>query len=246
MPVIYLSPSTQEGNYYVTGGTEEQYMNQLADAMVPYLDSSGIRYTRNTPEMSAAGSIAASNAGNYDLHLALHTNAAPDDRYGSVRGSIVFYYPGSPRGQRAASIITDGLKAIYPIPNLVRSEGTTTIGEVRLVRAPSVFLELAYHDNVDDANWITENIPVIARNLVLSLTEYFGIPFFETTKKRPAVVDVSFGALNIRSRPDRNAPILARAPKGSPLLVRNRYDGWYLVSYEDVIGYAAEDYVRPY
>ena len=48
MPIIYLSPSTQEGNLYVTGtGTEEQWMNRLADAMVPYLNASGIRYTRN-------------------------------------------------------------------------------------------------------------------------------------------------------------------------------------------------------
>ena len=244
MPVIYLSPSTQEGNYYVTGGTEEQYMNLLADNMVPYLDASGIRYTRNTPGMTAAGSIAASNAGNYDLHLALHSNAAPDDRYGSARGSIVFYYPGSRRGQRAAEIITDGLKAIYPVPNLVRSEGTTTIGEVRLVRAPSVFLELAYHDNVDDANWITRNIPAIARNLVLSLTEYFGIPFFETQEYRSGTVDVSYGVLNIRSRPDLSAPILARAPKGASLRIRNHYDGWYLVDYGKVTGYAAEAYIK--
>ena len=49
MPIIYLSPSTQEKNEYVNGGTEEQYMNLLADKMVPYLDSSGIRYVRNTP-----------------------------------------------------------------------------------------------------------------------------------------------------------------------------------------------------
>ena len=246
MPIIYLSPSTQEGNYYVTGGTEEQYMNLLADAMVPYLNASGIRYTRNTPEMTAVSSIAASNAGNYDLHLALHSNAAPDDRYGSVRGSIVFYYPGSARGRRAAEIITDGLKAIYPIPNLVRSEGTTTIGEVRRVRAPAVFLELAYHDNEEDANWITQNIPAIGRNLVLSLTEYFGIPFFETMEKRQGVVDISFGALNIRSRPDLAAPVLVRAPKGSPLLVKNQYNGWYLVQYGDTVGYAAEEYVRLY
>ena len=26
MPIIYLSPSTQEYNKYVTGGTEEEYM----------------------------------------------------------------------------------------------------------------------------------------------------------------------------------------------------------------------------
>ena len=43
--------------------------------------------------MTAASSIAASNAGNYDLHLALHSNAAAGDQAGKVRGSIAFYYP---------------------------------------------------------------------------------------------------------------------------------------------------------
>ena len=243
MPIIYLSPSTQERNLYVTGGTEEQYMNLLADAMEPYLDASGIRYSRNTPEMTAVSSIAASNAGNYDLHLALHSNAAPPDRYGTIRGSIVFYYPGSVKGQRAAQIITDGLKAIYPIPNLVRAESTTAIGEVRRVRAPSVFLELAFHDNVDDAAWLKQNLSAIARNLVLSLTEYFGIPFFEWSLNRPGVVDVSFGVLNIRSRPNMDATILAQAPDGAPLTILNQYNGWYLVNYNGTVGYAKDDFV---
>ena len=51
MPIIYLSPSTQEWNQYVTGGTEEYYMNLIADAMVPYLRSNGIQFTRNTPDI---------------------------------------------------------------------------------------------------------------------------------------------------------------------------------------------------
>lgn len=243
MPVIYLSPSTQENNYFVSGGTEEAYMNLLADAMVPYLNASGIRYNRNTPDMTAASSIAASNAGNYDLHLALHSNAAPEGQYGSVRGSIAFYYPGSPQGQRAARMIADGLKAIYPDPNLVRSEPATNIGEVRRVRAPAVLLELAFHDNEEDAAWIKGNIPTIARNLVLSLTEYFGIPFFSQQMEQTGVADISFGVLNIRARPDRGAAVVARVPDGTPLLIRNRYDGWYLVEYSGIVGYAAQDFV---
>ena len=243
MPILYLSPSTQENNYYVIGGTEEQYMNLLADKMVPYLDASGIRYSRNTPDMTAVSSIAASNSGNYDLHLALHSNAAPDDRYGTVQGSIVFYYPGSTKGRRAAEIIADGLKSIYPQPNLVRAEGTTAIGEVRRVRAPSVFLELAFHDNEEDAAWIRDNLDAIARNLVLSLTEYFGIPFFENSLNRPAVVDVSWGVLNIRSRPNTAAAILIQAPDGAPLTVLNRFDGWFLVNYNRGTGYAREDFI---
>lgn len=243
MPIIYLSPSTQESNYFVNGGTEEQYMNLLADKMVPYLDASGIRYSRNTPDMTAASSITASNAGNYDLHLALHSNAAPEGKYGTVRGSIVFYYPGSVQGEKAANLIADGLKTIYPQPNLVQAQSTTAIGEVKRVRAPSVFLELAFHDNEADATWIKNNLDAIAKNLVLSLTEYFQIPFFERENARPGVVDVSWGALNVRARPNASAPILAQAPDGAPLTILNGTGGWYLVNYSGIIGYVSDDFV---
>lgn len=243
MPTIYLSPSTQENNYYVTGGTEEQWMNRLADAMEPYLTASGIQYVRNTPEMTAASSIRASNAGNFDLHLALHSNAAPEGQYGTARGIIVYYYPGSAAGRRAAEIVAENLKAIYPLPNNVRAEGTTAIGEVRLVRAPSVFIELGYHDNPDDATWVTRNLDAIARNIVLSLTEYFGLPFLEPQTPRPAVVDVSWGYLNIRDRPNTSAPVLARAYDGARLTVLNEWQGWYLVRFQDVLGWASSNFI---
>ena len=243
MPIIYLSPSTQENNYYVTGGTEEQWMNRLADEMEPYLTASGIRYVRNTPEMTASSSIRASNAGNFDLHVALHSNAAPEDQYGSARGIIVFYFPGSSEGQRAALIMADNLKSIYPLPNLVRAEATIAIGEVRRVRAPSVFLEIGYHDNPDDATWVTTNLASIARNLVLSLTEYFGLPFLEPRPPQAAIVDVNWGTLNIRDRPNRSAPILASVVDGTPLTVLNEWQGWYLVQLNGILGWASGNFI---
>jgi len=176
MPSIYLSPSTQEFNPYITGGTEEYYMNLIADAMEPYLYATGIDFTRNTPEMTAASSIAASNSGNYDLHLALHSNAS-GTAAGSRRGSEVYYFPTSVNGRRAAEIIANNLQLIYPIPNGVKTVPTTTLGEVRRTRAPSVLIEFAYHDNYEDALWIQNNINAIAQNVVISLADYFGIPF---------------------------------------------------------------------
>ena len=51
MPKIFLSPSTQEYNEYYDGsGSEEYYMNLIADYMEPYLTASGIQYTRNDPK----------------------------------------------------------------------------------------------------------------------------------------------------------------------------------------------------
>ena len=37
MPFLFLSPSTQDFNPYVTTGNEQYWMNQLADRMEPYL-----------------------------------------------------------------------------------------------------------------------------------------------------------------------------------------------------------------
>ena len=243
MPIIYLSPSTQENNLYVNGGTEEEWMNRLADALEPYLTASGIRFTRNTPQMTAASSIRASNAGEYDLHLALHSNAAPEGLYGQRRGIIVFYYPGSAQGQRAANLVADGLKTIYPLPNDVRAEPSTTIGEVRLVRAPSVFIELGYHDNRDDAVWIKSNIDATARSIALSLTEYFGLPFLTPRAYRNGVVEGTWGSLNIRDKPSTDSYVVTQAPDGARLTVINQYRGWYVVRYNGIVGWASADYV---
>ena len=77
MPKIFLSPSTQEYNEYYDGsGSEEYYMNLIADYMEPYLTASGIQYTRNDPSGDVNQSVAKSNQGTYDLHLALQSNAA--------------------------------------------------------------------------------------------------------------------------------------------------------------------------
>lgn len=244
MPRIYLSPSTQEGNMYVIGGSEEYYMNLIADAMIPYLQSSGIQYTRNSPEMTAGDAIRESNRGNYDLHLALHSNAAPEGQYGTYRGVDVYYSPLSSRGRRAAQIFVRNLKSIYPVPARVRALTTTTIGEVTQTRAPAVFLELGYHDNVQDANWVSNNIERIARNLVLSLTEYFGIPFIEPMTPQRGVVNVSSGNLNLREKPSRTARVIASIPDGAMLTVLGQWQGWYVVNYRGRVGYVAAQYVN--
>ena len=244
MPIIYLSPSTQEYNPYVNTGTEEYWMNRLADAMEPVLDATGIRYSRNAPDMTAASSIAASNAGHYDLHLALHSNASAPENPGSQRGILAFYYPGSVWGQKAARLLADGLKAIYPLPDLVRAEPSAAIGEVRRTRAPAVLLELGFHDDPQDAAWIVSSIPAIAENLVQSLAAYFGIPFFPDSSPRPGTVETAGGALNVRARPAADAPVVARLYDGARVTVVNAWEGWYLIRFGEETGYAAAGFIR--
>ena len=231
MPTIYLSPSTQEFNEYVNGlGTEEEWMNRLADAMEPPAHRQRHPLHPQHPDMTAASSIQASNAGSDDLHLALHTNASGAGQEGRNRGILAFYYPGSPRGQRAAGFFVDGLKAIYPLPALVRTEPTTTIGEVRRTRAPAVLLELGFHDNPEDAQWIVTHIDAMAESLVLSLTEFFGLPFFPASTPQPGEVRVDLGVLDVYARPSYDSALVAQLYDGARVTVVNEYYGWYLIA----------------
>jgi len=243
MPIIYLSPSTQEFNPYNGGGNEEYYMNLIADAMEPYLAASGIRFVRNTPDMTAASSIAASNAGNYDLHFALHSNATGSGD-GSRRGSEVYYYPTSERGKRFADIVARNLQLIYPLPNSVKTVPTTSLGEVRRVKAPGVLVEIAYHDNAEDAQWIRDNINTIAANLVLSLTEYFGIPFNTPQPIFVATVATNGGNLNVRYNPSTQATIVGSIPNGAEVTVYAQIPDWSVVQYGNIVGYVSTRYLQ--
>ena len=243
MYTVFLSPSTQEFNPYVTVGNEELWANRIADAMEPYLRSTGISYVRNDPSQPVTGSIAQSNAGQYDVHLALHTNAAGPANAGRVRGADAYYYPGSAAGQRLADILVENYKRIYPLPDLVRAIPTTRLAEVARTRAPAVLFELAYHDNVEDANFITGNVDRIARNLVQSLAQYFGIPFIDTVPPRQGHVRTMGGALNVRNKPSTEGAVIGQIPNGSIVTVQGRTGDWYVVTYDGLTGYAAARYI---
>ena len=246
MPRIFLSPSTQEYNPYITGrGSEEYFMNLIADAMEPYLLANTIRFTRNTPDMTAASSIRLAHSGSYDFYLALHSNGSTDgSREGTVRGVIAFYYPTSANGRRAADIFVQGLKEIYPLPDKFYAMATTTLGKMRQPYMPSVLRELGYHDNTADALWIQENIQNIAENLVQSLTEYFGLPFIYPMTPRTGTVITQRDALNVRSYPALSGQIVGSVPPQGQVTVYGQFDGWYSIGYGNLAGYVLSDFVQ--
>lgn len=246
MPKIFLSPSTQEYNQYITGaGSEEYFMNLLADAMEPLLLSNGIQYVRNDPQGTVSTSIQQSNAGSYDFHLALHSNASGPGSEGRNRGIIAFYYPGSVNGQRAAELFASALREIYPVPDQVTTRSTTTLAEVRRTKAPTVLLEIGYHDNAADAQWIAEHINLIAQTLVKAMTEYFGLPYVYPGPSQPGLAVTDSGdPVNLRAYPSAEGQVLTQIPCGATVTVFGQYRGWYVVLYNDTIGYANSAFIR--
>jgi len=245
MARIFLAPSTQEYNEYYSGGSEEFHMNQLADALAPYLTASGIRYTRNNPEGNVISSVGLANQGTYDLYLSLHSNAAPEGSEGTLQGPDIYYFPTSVKGRYAAQLIEENLKEVYPTPELVNIIPSTYYYELRRSRAPAVLVEVAYHDNPEDAAWITQSTDKIARALAMAVSEFLNVPFIEPSEVQEGTVKLTSGTLNIRSAPSTNAEIIGSANNGDRVLILQALPEWYRISLDGHHGYASSRFIVP-
>lgn len=243
MPKVFLSPSTQEWNKYATEGNEELYMNLLADRMEPYLRSSGITFVRNDPNRNVQGAIKDSNAGEYDVHLALHSNAAPESLAGKLRGIDIYFAPNSTDSERLANIIANNLKSIYPLPDKSRAVPTYNLGEVLQTKAVAVLCELGYHDNYADEAWLKNNLELIAKNLVRSLCDYFGIPFVLPSAIQYGMVVTDGSNLNIRDYPSMEGKIIGKIPNNAAVLINGETGNWYVITYNNIAGYASKDFI---
>lgn len=246
MPSIYLSPSAKSWSAYITGsGSEEYNMNLLADHMIPYLQANAIRYTRNAPGMTGTASAVQANQGNYDFYLALGSTSSGNGAEGKNRGIMIAYTPGCPEGQRAAELIADHLRSIYPIPNQVRSQPAADLGTIRRPRFPAVRVEIGYHDNIGDATWIESHFDAIAQQIVRALTDYFGLPFSYPLESTVFdTVSENYGTVNLMGYPSASGPVLVGVPAGAAVTVYGQRQDWYSVRYEDQLGYLRAAYLR--
>lgn len=168
---VYLSPSTQEHNLGVGGfGTEEKRMNQIADILGAELLRHDMGVFRNKPEWTLSQAVADSNARNPDLHFAIHSNA------GGGRGCEVYAYTAGGEGEKAARVIYEELEVITPTADR-GVKFKPGFYELRATEAPAVLVEIAFHDNVEDAEWIISNIESIAIALAKGVLRYFGINY---------------------------------------------------------------------
>ena len=244
MPSVYLSPSTQEYNRTIVGNSEEYYMNLITDAMLPYLQASGIRYGRNDPSMTALEAARQANGGDYDFFLSIHSNAAPEPNSGTVRGAEIYYYPESEEGRRAATIFANNYEQIYPLPENIKIIPLATLIELNKTRMPAILFELAYHDNLRDFLWLSSNIAEIGRNLALSLADYFGVDFVEPFPFARGVVEISGGRLNVRSAPSINSEIIGYLNNGDLVEIMRLENNWYEIRKGNLNGFANAEFIR--
>ena len=171
--VIFLSPSAQEYNIgYGDYGSEEYRMNRIADIVEKMLRDQGYTVYRNNPNEKLSDAVRRSNEVNPDIHVALHSNASGEGF--SAQGPEIFANRPNTPGDRLANLIYNEIMQIYPDPTKGRGVlYTSSLYEIIRTNAPAVLLEVAFHDNPEDAQWIINNEDQIAQAIVSGINSYF-------------------------------------------------------------------------
>ena len=171
--VIFLSPSAQEYNIgYGDYGSEEYRMNRIADIVEKMLRDQGYTVYRNNPNEKLSDAVRRSNEVSPDIHVALHSNASGEGF--SAQGPEIFANRPNTPGDRLANLIYNEIMQIYPDPTKGRGVlHTSSLYEIIRTNAPAVLLEVAFHDNPEDAQWIINNEDQIAQAIVSGINSYF-------------------------------------------------------------------------
>jgi len=200
MKKIYISGPVQDknlglGNY----GSEEFRMQIIAKELARLLTESGLvkAYT-NKSEMDLWKIVRDSNSKNVDFHLAIHSDAGPI----TAEGTTSIYHKGSNLGKKYAQIIYDYIapKSAGKDRGVVPDTNYTNTGfyELKKTQAPAVLVELGFHTNPVESQWIIDEPEEIAKGLFNAVMKIFDLVIPEVISDYEIAVEflVSKGVLS--------------------------------------------------
>lgn len=168
---IFLSPSSQTGNVYAYGGTNEAVVcGNIAQACEKALQRCGFSVKLEQFD-TLVNRVTHSNQWSADLHVPIHTNAFNQ----KVSGTRILCYDLKGEGYKASKAIFEALAPVTPGV----SENITTSGFYEIVysQAPCVYIEVDFHDVPDVAKWLIENTDQIGEAVCKGICQYFGVNY---------------------------------------------------------------------
>ena len=174
---VYLSPSDQRRNTYAVGDTTEAIQcGRIAEACKAALERSGVEVMLGQYDLMASR-VAASNLFKADLHVPIHTNACN----GKASGTHLFCYSSkkSSAGYKACKAVMDVLGPVTPgTSDVIRAY--PALFEVKYPAAPTVYIEVDFHDVPRIAQWLIDNTMFIGETIAKGLCAALGVPFVES------------------------------------------------------------------
>lgn len=197
---VYLSPSDQKRNTYAVGNTAEDVQcGKIAAACKTALERSGVKVMVGQYD-TMANRCKASDAFKANLHVPIHTNAAN----GKASGTRIFCYKldKSSEGYKAAKAVFDVLAPLTPGTS-ENIKANPNLFEVKTPAAPTVYIEVDFHDVPEVAQWIIDNTELIGETIAKGICSYLGVTFKAAASKPTTAGNVIYrvqvGAFSVKA-----------------------------------------------
>lgn len=226
---IYLSPSNQDGNTYAAGNTNEMVQcNRIAEYAKKALERNGFSVMKAPEGQSMSASVAQSNSWNSDLHIPIHTNAFNGTLTG---GTMVMIYSSASENLKAASALLNSVAPITPGKDYA-IQVRTDLYELYATKAVAVYLEVEFHDTVEGATWIINNVKKIGEAIAKGVCDYYNVAY----KGEDPVTDTLYRVR--KSWKDIQSQIGAFSVLQNAINMANENFGYYVFDDKGTIVYA--------
>ena len=170
---IYLSPSAQPANLYAAGNTTEQAQcNRIAEAAKTALERCGFEVKKAPEGQDYKVNVSESNDWGADLHVPIHTNA------GGGHGPVVLVYSTSAARLALAQPVYEAINAIVPTASSYGVQAKR-IYEIANSNCKCVYIECAFHDDAEEAQWIIDHVQELGEAIARGLCEGTGVKYVE-------------------------------------------------------------------
>lgn len=208
MKKIYLSPSEQPENRYAYGNTNEKAECRKISAVVEAaLKRHGFEVINATATTLSARCTEADKWG-ADLYVPIHTNAFN----GKVSGTRMFCYRTTGEGYKACKAIY-GVLAPLTLGTSENIKANPTLFEVKTPKAPTVYIEVDFHDVPNIAKWIIEHTEEIGEAICKGICNHYGVTYKakEAPKKENKLYRVQVGAYSVKANAEAMLAKLKKA-----------------------------------
>ena len=187
---VYLSPSSQWANKYAYGSyTEAEICGKIAEATRVALVRNGYDVRVGSNRATYQQRVKESNEWGADVHIPLHTNAGGGD------GTLVFCYKLSVDNPYVKCVYEE-LSKLTPTKDDGIKVGNN-LYEITNTKCVCVYVECEFHDNVNLAKWIVENVTTIGETIAKGICKADGKEYKrEEVKNKEVRYTVQCGAFS--------------------------------------------------
>lgn len=221
MPKLYIISPEQTNTI---NKNSEYYLNLIIKEITSCLNSNSINY-----EIISQNNNINLNNNQENIVFEFKINNNPDN---NSQGILIYFPEENPDYYRLANYMFENINKISNSKILSYSNFDT----------PKIIVNLGNINSEQDLSNIRENIENIAQEIIMSLDQYFGLPYVSCTKTRTGISKTD---QNIHKKPDFNSEIIDNIIPGEKINIIGQWEDWYIVQKNNNnLGYIHTKYIK--